>query len=176
MRIFFCFGRSPGRTQDPERRTPSKHPSSILLTTRFENFASSKRDRSLYSTRASDSLNLPLPTLGEGVLETNANPLRPDETAGVSFDRYPKKNRTGYIYILYDRLDPERLIMNRRNLACARVYDRKSAETAGRYPNSATTDASATIDAPRHEPGFHSQRRLTDRGFRARAPRPFSRP
>jgi hypothetical protein len=96
----FCFGRSPGRTQDLERRTPSKHPSSILLTTRFENFASSKRDRSLYSTRASDSLNLPLPTQWEGVLETNANPLRPDETAGVRFDRYPKKNRAGYIYTL----------------------------------------------------------------------------
>ena len=110
MRIFFVSGGHPG-----EPRIPNDEPLRnarrrfLLTTTRFENFASSKRDRSLYSTRASDSLNLPLPTHWEGVLETNANPLRPDETAGVSFDRYPKKNRAGYIYILYDRLDPERL-------------------------------------------------------------------
>jgi hypothetical protein len=97
----FCFGRSPGRTQNPERRTPSKHPSSFLLTTRFENFASSKRDRSLFIRRESQRLFKSAPShTGEGVLKTNANPLRPDETAGVSFDRYPKKNRTGYIYTL----------------------------------------------------------------------------
>jgi hypothetical protein len=88
---------------NPGSRTTNPFETAVVyftLTTRFENFASSKRDRSLYSTRASDSLNLPLPTDWEGVLETNANPLRPDETAGVSFDRYPKKNRAGYIYTL----------------------------------------------------------------------------
>jgi hypothetical protein len=117
----FCFGRSPGRTQDPERRTPSKHPSSILLTTRFENFASSKRDRSLYSDESQRLFKSAPSHTGKGVLETNANPLRPDETAGVSFDRYPKKNRAGYIYTLRPSRSRTSEIMNRRYLARAAI-------------------------------------------------------
>lgn len=105
----FCFGRSPGRTLDPERRTPSKHPSSFfLLTTRFENFASSKRDRSLYSTRASDSLNLPLPTLGKG--SSKLTLIRYGQTKPQALASIGTRRRIEpVIYILYDRLDPERL-------------------------------------------------------------------
>jgi len=118
----FCFGRSPGRTLDPERRTPSKHPSSFfLLTTRFENFASSKRDRSLYSDESQRLFKSAPSHTGKGVLETNANPLRPDETAGVSFDRYPKKNRAGYIYTLRPSRSRTSEIMNRRYLARAAI-------------------------------------------------------
>lgn len=80
------------------------------------------------------------------------------------------------IYILYDRLDPERLIMNRRDLARAYTIVNRQRPRVGiptplqptRLQRSTHHDTSLDF--------IHSQRRLTDRGFRARAPRPFSRP
>jgi len=118
----FCFGRSPGRTQDPERRTPSKHPSSFFTNNnevrKFREFEA--RSLSLFDESQRLFKSAPSHT-GKGVLETNANPLRPDETAGVSFDRYPKKNRAGYIYTLRPSRSRTSEIMNRRYLARAAI-------------------------------------------------------
>jgi hypothetical protein len=109
---------------NPESRTTNPFETPVVYFTndevrKFRGFEA--RSLSLFDERASDSLNLPLPDR-EGVLETNANPLRPDETAGVSFDRYPKKNRTGYIHVYTSRPARSRTSDNESQRSRAPAY------------------------------------------------------
>lgn len=104
---YFCFGRSPGRDFTAPR-IPNDEPLRTTTTTPFTRRGEVRKFRgfearslSLFddeSQRLFKSAPSLLLETREGVLETNANPLRPDETAGVSFDRYPKKNRARYIH------------------------------------------------------------------------------
>jgi hypothetical protein len=105
----FCFGRSPGRTQDPERRTPSKHPSSFFTNNnevrKFREFEA--RSLSLFDESQRLFKSAPSHT-GKGSSKLTLiryGQTKPQALASIGTRRRIEPD----IYILYDRLDPERL-------------------------------------------------------------------